>query len=223
MMFAVTENPAVRLTIQDQVALITIDNPPVNALGPDVVDGLSTSIDDVARNPSVRAAVIIGAGRTFIAGADIKGLEQMAWGSETGLPEMHDILQRMEDLSKPLVIAMHGTALGGGLEVAMAGHYRVAVRDAQMGQPEVNLGIIPGAEGTQRLPRLVGLEKAIEMCVSGKPIKAADALAAGLIDRIVEGDLVQGAMAFAREKIGQSPLPKTRERVDRLPSREQVP
>ena len=224
MMFAVTDNPAVRLTIQDQVALITIDNPPVNALGPDVVDGLSTSIDDVARNPSVRAAVIIGAGRTFIAGADIKGLEQMAWGSDTGLPEMHDILQRMEDLPKPLVIAMHGTALGGGLEVAMAGHYRVAVPDAQMGQPEVNLGIIPGAEGTQRLPRLVGMEKAIEMCVSGKPIKAADALAAGLIDRIIEGDLATGAFAFAREMASRGgPHPKTRDRSDRLPSRDALP
>ena len=96
-------------------------------------------------------------------------------------------------------MAMHGTALGGGLEVAMAGHYRVAVPDAQMGQPEVNLGIIPGAEGTQRLPRLVGLEKAIEMCVSGKPVKAADALTAGLIDRVIEGDLATGASAFARE------------------------
>jgi 3-hydroxyacyl-CoA dehydrogenase len=216
-------NPPVSVTTHDQVALITIDNPPVNALSPGVVDGLSAAIDDVGRNPSVRAAVLVGAGRTFVAGADIKGLEQLAWGGDTGLPEMHDILQRMEDLPKPLVIAMHGTALGGGLEVAMAGHYRVAVRDAQMGQPEVNLGIIPGAEGTQRLPRLVGLEKAIEMCVSGKPIKAADALAAGLIDRIVDGDLVQGAIAFAREKIDQSPLPKTRERTDRLPSREQVP
>jgi 3-hydroxyacyl-CoA dehydrogenase len=121
-------------------------------------------------------------------------------------------------------MAMHGTALGGGLELAMAGHYRVAVRDAQMGQPEVNLGIIPGAEGTQRLPRLVGMEKAIEMCVSGRPIKASDALAAGLIDRIVEGDLATAAMGFAREKVGaSSPLPKTRERTDKLPSRQELP
>ena len=112
---------------------------------------------------------------------------------------MHELLQKIEDSPKPVVMAMHGTALGGGLEVAMAGHYRVAVPDAQMGQPEVNLGIIPGAEGTQRLPRLVGLEKAIEMCVSGKPIKAADALSAGLIDRIIEGDLATGASGFARE------------------------
>ena len=156
------------------------------------------------RDDSVRAIVIIGAGRTFIAGADIKGLEQLAWGSDSGAPEMHELLQKLEDAPKPVVMAMHGTALGGGLEVAMAGHYRVAVPDAQMGQPEVNLGIIPGAEGTQRLPRLVGLEKAIEMCVSGKPIKAADALSAGLIDRIIEGDLATGRAAFAREMAARS-------------------
>ena len=109
---------------------------------------------------------------------------------------MHALLQKLEDTPKPVVMAMHGTALGGGLEVAMAGHYRVAVPDAQMGQPEVNLGIIPGAEGTQRLPRLVGLEKAIEMCVSGKPMKAADALSVGLIDRIIEGDLGDGRLGL---------------------------
>jgi 3-hydroxyacyl-CoA dehydrogenase len=224
MIVSVPQNPAVSVTLHDDVALITIDNPPVNALGPDVVDGLSASIDEVARNPSILAAVVIGAGRTFVAGADIKGLEQLAWGSETGLPEMHAILQRIEDLPKPFVMAMHGTALGGGLELAMAGHYRVAVADAQMGQPEVNLGIIPGAEGTQRLPRLVGMEKAIEMCVSGKPIKAREALAAGLIDRIIEGDLATGALAFAREMVSvEGSLPKTRERTNKLPSRDHLP
>jgi 3-hydroxyacyl-CoA dehydrogenase len=223
MIGSVPQNPAVSVTLHDDVALITIDNPPVNALSPNVVEGLSAAFDEVGGNPSIRAAVLIGAGRTFVAGADIKGLEQLAWGSETGLPEMHDILERLEDLPKPFVMAMHGTALGGGLELAMAGHYRVAVADAQMGQPEVNLGIIPGAEGTQRLPRLVGMEKAIEMCVSGKPIKAREALAVGLIDRIIEGDLAAGAMAFAREQVGQSSLPKTRERRDKLPPRDQLP
>jgi 3-hydroxyacyl-CoA dehydrogenase len=142
----------------------------------------------------------------------------MAWGNDSGAPDMHDLLRKIEDAPKPVVMAMHGTALGGGLEVAMAGHYRVAVPDALMGQPEVNLGIIPGAEGTQRLPRLVGLEKAIEMCVSGKPIKAADALNAGLIDRVIAGDLASGAAAFARETAarGQSHL-KTRDLRDKLP------
>jgi 3-hydroxyacyl-CoA dehydrogenase len=216
-------NPAVSLSNADGVALIRIDNPPVNALSQDVIDGLGAAIDAVARDSSVRAAVVIGAGRTFVAGADIKGLEQIAWGGDSGAPEMHDLLQRIEDLPKPVVMAMHGTALGGGLEVAMAGHYRVAVPDAQMGQPEVNLGIIPGAEGTQRLPRLVGLEKAIEMCVSGKPIKAKDALTAGLIDRIIEGDLATGAVAFAREIASRASHPKTRDRSDRLPPRDAVP
>jgi 3-hydroxyacyl-CoA dehydrogenase len=216
-------NPAVSVSHADGVALISIDNPPVNALSQQVIDGLGAAFDAVARDTSVRAVVVIGAGRTFVAGADIKGLEQLAWGGGSGAPEMHDLLQRIEDLPTPVVMAMHGTALGGGLEVAMAGHYRVAVPDAQMGQPEVNLGIIPGAEGTQRLPRLVGLEKAIEMCVSGKPIKARDALAAGLIDRIVDGDLATGATAFAREMASRTTHPKTRERTDRLPEAAAVP
>ncbi len=217
-------NQAVTLSVDQGVALIRIDNPPVNALSPEVIDGLGASLDRASRDDSVQAIVIIGAGRTFIAGADIKGLEQLAWGSDSGAPEMHDLLQKMEDTPKPVVMAMHGTALGGGLEVAMAGHYRVAVPDAQMGQPEVNLGIIPGAEGTQRLPRLVGLEKAIEMCVSGRPIKAADALSAGLIDRIIEGDLATGASGFAREMAARKgALPKTRERQDKLPPASAIP
>ena len=211
-------NQAVTLSVDQGVALLRIDNPPVNALSPEVIEGLETSIDRASRDDSVQAIVIIGAGRTFVAGADIKGLEQLAWGSDSGAPEMHDLLQKLEDTPKPVVMAMHGTALGGGLEVAMAGHYRVAAPDALMGQPEVNLGIIPGAEGTQRLPRLVGLEKAIEMCVSGKPIKAADALSSGLIDRIIDGDLASGASSFAREMATRrGALPRTRERQDKLP------
>jgi 3-hydroxyacyl-CoA dehydrogenase len=217
-------NPPVTVTVDQRVALIRIDNPPVNALSPDVITGLDAAVDQASHDDAVRAIVIIGAGRTFIAGADIKGLEQLAWGADSGAPEIHDLLQKMEDAPKPVVMAMHGTALGGGLEVAMAGHYRVAVPDALMGQPEVNLGIIPGAEGTQRLPRLVGLEKAIEMCVSGKPVKAADALAAGLIDRVIDGDLATGASAFAREMAARGGThPKTRERQDRLPAPAALP
>jgi 3-hydroxyacyl-CoA dehydrogenase len=217
-------NQAVTLSVDQGVALIRIDNPPVNALSPEVIDGLEAALERASRDEAVQAIVIIGAGRTFIAGADIKGLEQLAWGSDSGAPEIHALLQTLEDTPKPVVMAMHGTALGGGLEVAMAGHFRVAVPDAQMGQPEVNLGIIPGAEGTQRLPRLVGLEKAIEMCVSGKPIKAAAALSAGLIDRIIEGDLAAGASAFAREMAAtKAPLPKTRERQDKLPAAGAIP
>ena len=112
-------------------------------------------------------------------------------------------------------MAIHGTALGGGLEIAMAGHYRVAVADASLGAPEVNLGIIPGAEGTQRLPRLVGVAAAVEMCVSGRPIKAPQALQMGLLDRVIDGDLLSGAVRFAGEVAGQ-PVRKTRERNEKL-------
>ncbi len=202
----------VRLTQNDGVAVITIDNPPVNALSSGVPEGIAESIRAAAQDPAVNAVVVIGAGRTFIAGADIKDL---AAGKEG--PDMHALLKSIEDCPKPVVMALHGTALGGGLEVAMAGHYRLAVASAQVGQPEVNLGIIPGAEGTQRLTRLAGPARAIEMCVSGRPLTAAEALDAGIIDQIVEGDLLSGALAFARERAAQGgPYPKTRERSDRL-------
>jgi 3-hydroxyacyl-CoA dehydrogenase len=209
----------VNLTTQDGVAVITIDNPPVNALSPGVPEGLVEALDAAEKDPSARAIVIIGGGRTFIAGADIKELELAASGRGSGPPELHGILARIEDSSKPVVMAIHGTALGGGNEVAMAGHYRVAVPDAQIGQPEVNLGIIPGAEGTQRLPRLVGVAAAVDLCVSGKPIRAPEALKIGLIDRVIEGDLLAGAVAFAREIADKGgALRKTRELSDKLGS-----
>jgi 3-hydroxyacyl-CoA dehydrogenase len=198
------------------VAVITIQNPPVNALSPGVPEGIAESIEAAEQDASVRAIVIIGGGRTFIAGADIKELEKAAAGTSAG-PDLHWLLQKIEDSSKPVVMAMHGTALGGGLEVAMAGHYRVATPDAQVGQPEVNLGIIPGAEGTQRLPRLVGIAAAVDMCVGGKPIRAPEALRLGLIDRVIEGELLAGAISFAQEIAG-APAPKTRDRNDKLGS-----
>jgi 3-hydroxyacyl-CoA dehydrogenase len=206
----------VALDRQDGTAVITIQNPPVNALSPGVPEGISASLDAAEQDASIRAIVIIGGGRTFIAGADIKELEKAAAGTSAG-PDLHWLLQKIEDSSKPVVMAMHGTALGGGLEVAMAGHYRVAVPEAQVGQPEVNLGIIPGAEGTQRLPRLVGIAAAVDMCVGGKPIRAPEALRLGLIDRIIEGDLLTGAVAFAKEIAG-APAPRTRDRNDKLGS-----
>ena len=150
-------------------------------------DALLNAVRLADRDAAVRAIVVICAGRTFIAGADIHELERAAWDDTAPLPDFHPLLAAIEDCSKPVVMALHGTALGGGVEVAMAGHYRIAVADARLGLPEANLGIIPGAEGTQRLPRLVGVEKAIEIVVSGKPIGAADALRAGLIDRVVDG------------------------------------
>jgi 3-hydroxyacyl-CoA dehydrogenase len=211
-------------TTTNDIAVITINNPPVNALSQEVADGIDAAVARAQADPDVRGIVINGAGRTFVAGADINALEGLAWGEGGGAPAMHDILARLEDGPKPLVMALHGTTLGGGLELAMAGHYRVAVPDAQMGQPEVNLGIIPGAEGTQRLPRLVGVEKAIEMCVTGKPIKASDALSVGLIDRVIEGDLVSGAVQFARDAAARGGAhPQTRARTDKLPSRDALP
>jgi len=215
---------AVSTEVLDEVAVIRIDNPPVNALSNDVIAGIHAEVARAAANPAARAIVMVGAGRTFVAGADIKGLEGMAWGDMSGAPDMHDTFELIEDCPKPVVMAMHGTALGGGLELAMAGHYRVASRDARLGQPEVNLGIIPGAEGTQRLPRLVGVEKALEMCVSGRPISADDALHAGLIEWIVDGDLVAGAVSLAREKADlPGPPRRTRERTDKLPPPSALP
>jgi 3-hydroxyacyl-CoA dehydrogenase len=205
------------ITKQDGVAVVQIDNPPVNALSAGVIAGLASAVDQAEGDTTIEVVVIMGAGRTFVAGADIKDLQQAAWGDGSGPPETHDFLQRLEDCSKPIVMAIHGTALGGGAELAMAGHYRVAVPEARIGQPEVNLGIIPGAEGTQRLPRLVGVAKAIEMCVSGKPIGAPEAAGAGLVDHLVAGDLTAGAIAFARDVASRGgPHPKTRERNDKL-------
>ena len=213
----------VTVSLDGHVAVIRIDNPPVNALSPQVVEALPAALAQAAADPAVAGIVLAGAGRTFVAGADIKGLEDVVWGAESGAPDMHGFLASIENCPKPVVMAMHGTALGGGLEVAMAGHYRVAVPDAQLGQPEVNLGIIPGAEGTQRLPRLVGVETALTMCVSGRPVKAAEALQSGLIDRVVD-DLIPGAVAFANEVVARGgPHPKTSERTDRLPARDALP
>ncbi|HTC90673.1 MAG TPA: 3-hydroxyacyl-CoA dehydrogenase NAD-binding domain-containing protein, partial [Bryobacteraceae bacterium] len=209
----------VNLATSDGVAVITINNPPVNALSPGVPEGLLAALDVAEEDPLVHAIVIIGGGRTFIAGADIKELEMAASGRGNGPPEFHGTLASIEDTSKPVVMAIHGTALGGGNEVAMAGHYRVATPDAQIGQPEVNLGIIPGAEGTQRLPRLVGVAAAVDLCVSGKPIRAPEALKLGLIDRVIDGDLLTGAVAFARELVARGgALRKTRELTDKLGS-----
>jgi 3-hydroxyacyl-CoA dehydrogenase len=207
----------VTITTQNRVGIITIDNPPVNALSRGVPEAIAAAIETFQRDADVVAIVVRGAGRTFVAGADINDLQKAAWGNLSDAPDLHQFLATIEDSAKPVIMAIHGTALGGGLEMAMAAHYRVAVADALLGQPEVNLGVIPGAEGTQRLPRLVGVEKAIAMCVSGKPIPAAAALEAGLIDRIIDGDLTAGAIAFAREVSDRDGVHlKTRDRREKL-------
>ena len=205
-------NNLVKITKDNDVVIITIDNPPVNALSPGVPEGIGAAIDEINHDPTVKAAVVIGAGRTFVAGADIKEFGKMTSGGPRR--SLLPLLLKIEDSAKPVVMAIHGQAFGGGLELAMAGHYRVASPSAQVGQPEVKLGIIPGAGGTQRLPRLVGVAKAVEMCAEGKPISARDAAALGLIDRLIDGDLLAGAVTFACE-IAAKPAPKTRERADK--------
>ncbi|HXW63170.1 MAG TPA: 3-hydroxyacyl-CoA dehydrogenase NAD-binding domain-containing protein [Candidatus Acidoferrales bacterium] len=202
--------------VKDQdIAVITIDNPPVNALSPGVPEGIVAALEQVQNDRDLRAAVLIGAGKTFIAGADIKEFVKLTSGQHPGEIGILPHLLKIEDSTKPIVAAIHGNALGGGLEVAQACHYRVASVDARVGQPEVNLGIIPGAGGTQRLPRLVGVERAIEMCTAGKPVKATEAVQFGLIDQAVEGDLLRAAIAFARA-VAANPIRKTRERSDKL-------
>jgi 3-hydroxyacyl-CoA dehydrogenase len=205
----------VQLTKDDGIAIITINNPPVNALSPGVPEGISESIEQIGSDNTIRAAVLIGGGRTFVAGADIKEFGKITSGKSQRGAGLLPLLLRIEDCPKPIVMAIHGTAFGGGLELAMAGHYRVAAPGAQVGQPEVKLGIIPGAGGTQRLPRLVGVAKAVEMCAGGNPIKAEEAATLGLVDRIIQGDLLAGAVRFARE-IATKPVQKTRERKERL-------
>jgi 3-hydroxyacyl-CoA dehydrogenase len=204
----------VQLTSDNGIAVITINNPPVNALSPGVPEGISEALDQIAQNAGVKAAVLIGGGRTFVAGADIKEFGKVTSGKSRGLGLL-PLLLKIEDSTKPVIVAVHGTAFGGGMELAMAGHYRVALATAQFGQPEVKLGLIPGAAGTQRLPRLAGVSKAVEMCVSGNPVSAEEAQKLGIVDSIVEGDLLSGAIAFAREAYGK-PAPKTRERNEKL-------
>jgi 3-hydroxyacyl-CoA dehydrogenase len=207
-------NDLVQLAIDKDVTVITINNPPVNALSPGVPEGISEALGRIAEDDSIKAAVLIGGGRTFVAGADIKEFGKMTSGKTRGA-SLLALLLKIEDSRKPVIVAIHGTAFGGGLELAMAGHYRVAVSSAQVGQPEVKLGIIPGAAGTQRLPRLAGVAKSLEMCTRGNPVKAEEALKFGIIDHIIEGDLLTGAVAFARE-VADKPAPKTRERHDKL-------
>jgi 3-hydroxyacyl-CoA dehydrogenase len=207
----------VTLTRAGEIGVITVNNPPVNALSPGVPEGIAAAIAQVAKDDTIKGAVMIGAGQTFIAGADIKEFGKITSGQRKEGINFLDVIKAIEDCPKPTVAAIHGTAFGGGLEVAMGFHYRVAVASAQVGQPEVKLGIIPGAAGTQRLPRLAGVAKAVQMCADGNPVSAKEALAVGIIDRIVDGDLLEGALAFLREKIasGEQP-PKTRERNEKL-------
>jgi 3-hydroxyacyl-CoA dehydrogenase len=200
--------------IEDGVAVLTLDNPPVNALSQGVRQGLKDGVAMALADAAAQAILIHCKGSTFIAGADIT-----EFASGPAEPGLHGVLEAMENASKPVVAAIHGTALGGGLETALCCHFRVAVPSAKFGLPEVNLGLLPGAGGTQRLPRVVGVEKALQMVTWGAPIGAAEALDSGLVDRVIEGDLREGALAFAREKItADGPLQRIRDRDEKLES-----
>lgn len=210
----------VQLTKDRGIAVVTINNPPVNALSPAVLESLAAAIDSAESDPQICAVVLTGAGRTFIAGADIKEFIKITSGEKSRGDGLNPLLNRIENSPKPIVMAIHGQAFGGGLELAMAGHYRVASPSAQVGQPEVKLGLIPGAGGTQRLPRLAGIALAVEMCAFGNPISAQQAFASGIIDRLIDGDLLAGAVAFARE-FAATPLIRTRDRNHKLGTPEQ--
>jgi 3-hydroxyacyl-CoA dehydrogenase len=205
-------NSAVDLRHDGDVAVVTIDFPPVNALSADVRDGLAGAFATLAGEASVKAVVLACAGRTFIAGADISEFGKAPRGAS-----LFAVQDAIEGSPVPVVAAIHGTALGGGLEVALACHYRVSDAKAKLGLPEVKLGLLPGAGGTQRLPRVVGAKQALEMVTSGTPMGAKAALAAGLVDEIVEGDLTAGAIGFARKVVAEGrPLKKVREDSSRL-------
>jgi len=167
-------NEVVKLERHDVIAVITVDSPPVNALSAAVRRGIFDSVKAAAADPQVQAIVLTCAGRTFIAGADIT-----EFGKPPQSPGLNDVIAEIENCGKPVIAAIHGTALGGGLEVALACHYRVATKDAKLGLPEVKLGLLPGAGGTQRLPRAVGPELAVKMIVGGDPIGATEALKNG--------------------------------------------
>src|ERR1700722_17514430 len=206
-------NSVVDLSIEGEVALVTINSPPVNALSQAAREGLKRGVEAAEGNGAVKAIIIICEGRTFIAGADIS-----EFGKPPAPPSLQDALNAVETASKPVIAAIHGSALGGGFEVALAAHYRIAVPSAKCGLPEIKLGIIPGAGGTQRLPRLIGAEKALDVILSGVPFGAREAKEWGVVDELAEeGTLRESAIAYARRLIAEkAPLKKVRDRSDKV-------
>ena len=206
-------NSVVDLAIEGEVALVTINSPPVNALSQPVRDGLKRGVEQAEANSAVKAIIIICDGRTFIAGADIS-----EFGKPPARPHLPEALDAMENASKPVIAAIHGTALGGGFEVALTAHYRIAVPSAKCGLPEIKLGIIPGAGGTQRLPRLIGPEKALDVILSGTPFGAREAKEWGVVDELAEeGKLRESALRYARRLVAEkAPLKKVRDRSDKI-------
>jgi len=201
----------VKIERHDAIAIIKINNPPVNALSAAVRQGIAAAIKEVAADSGVQGVVLACEGRTFVAGADIT-----EFGKPPQSPGLSEVISLIENCPKPVVASIHGTALGGGLELALGCHFRVASKDARMGLPEVKLGLLPGAGGTQRLPRAVGPELGVKMVVTGDPIGAAEALKNGLIEEIVEGPDA-GAEAFVRKAIAEKrPLRKLRDDDSKL-------
>ena len=203
-----TINDVTKLDVIENVGVLTLNSPPVNALSANVREGLDIGIKKAIENSDIQAIVIICEGRTFIAGADIS-----EFGKEPKGPSLFEVQDIMENSPKPVIAAIHGTALGGGLEVALTCHYRIAVKSAKCGLPEVNLGLLPGAGGTQRLPRLVGVEQALKMVTSGLHLPAEQCLQSGLIDKLANNDdLLDDSISFAKEIIKENrPLKKVRD------------
>ncbi|MBM3489765.1 MAG: 3-hydroxyacyl-CoA dehydrogenase [Alphaproteobacteria bacterium] len=199
----------VRLTKVGKVGVIAVDNPPVNALSAAVREGLLAKLHSALAEPSIQALVLLGAGRTFIAGADIREFDSF---DSSGGPDLNEINAAYETSPKPIVAAIHGTALGGGLEIALACHYRVGLARAQVGLPEVKLGLLPGAGGTQRLPRLIGAAAALPLIARGNFVPGPKAKELGILDQLIEGDVQAGAVSFAEELVARNaPLKRIRD------------
>ena len=203
-----TINDVTKLEVKDNIAILTLNSPPVNALSAPVREGLDKGIRKAIKDSRVDAIILICTGRTFIAGADIS-----EFGKEPKGPSLFEVQDELENSPKPIIAAIHGTALGGGLEVALTCHYRIAVPSAKCGLPEVSLGLLPGAGGTQRLPRLVGVEQALKMVTSGIHLSADKCLKSGLIDKLAnEGQLMDDSILFAKEILSENkPLRKVRD------------
>ncbi len=198
-----TEYKTIKITLQNEIALLTIDNPPVNPMSPQLSRDLRDAFAEALADPQVKALILTGTGKNFIAGADITELQalktreegfQLAWTAA-------ELFSAVEKAPKPVIMAINGNCLGGGLEAALAGHYRIAAPEAVLGLPEVQLGVIPGAGGIQRLPRLIGLPRALEMITFGQPVKAAEALSLGLVDEVVGSDELLAAALQAAQTV----------------------
>src|SRR5437588_3753467 len=197
---------AAQYSVRNGIAVITLNNPPVNGLGNALRAAIMEYLKKAEGDPEVKGAVLIGSARAFSGGADIR-----EFNKPREKPDLFEVNDQQDAMSKPLVAAIGGFALGGGLELALACHYRIAAPKAQLGLPEVKLGILPGSGGTQRLPRVVPMAEAVQMMTTGNPISAEKAREFGLVDEIAQGDLLESAIQFIKAKIGK-PLPRIRDR-----------